>query len=351
MEIGIVGGGVNGLCCAWQLAKLGHRVSVYERGKLMRATSCASSKLLHGGLRYLENGELRLVRESLRERDAWLRRAPHLTEALRLRMPLYRQGRRGRFTVGAGLFIYDRLAGRSLLPGAVWLDAAQMLAEDPGLDGDGLLGGYEFSDGRMDDYALGVWVAEQARTEGVEMFEDVEVLRLDAAGLIETTAGVVRFDRVLNVAGPWAGRLLERSGVDSPYRLDLVRGSHLLLNQACRQAYLLEVPGERRIFFVLPWKGQTLLGTTEVRQGLDDAIACSDAERDYLLAAYKRYFPNQEATIAGRFAGVRPLISSAADPSRATREYAVHRTGQLISVFGGKWTTALALAEQVAARL
>jgi glycerol-3-phosphate dehydrogenase len=111
--------------------------------------------------------------------------------------------------------------------------------------------------------------------------------------------------------------------------------------------YLFEVPGERRIFFVLPWKGGTLLGTTEERQALEEPITCSDAERAYLLAAYQHYFPNQCPAVSGSFAGLRPLIRSTADPNRMTREYEVHRDGQVLSVLGGKWTTALSLARRI----
>lgn len=323
-------------------------MTLFERDRLMQATSRTSSKLLHGGLRYLENGEFRLVREALRERDAWLKRAPELARPLRLLMPVYRSSRRSRIVVATGLFLYDRLAGKSILPGARWRSAGEILAKDPGLNPNTLVGGYEFSDGQMDDYALGLWVADQAAAAGVTIVESARVASVDAAGTVVTAGGErASFDRVLNVAGPWAARLLEESGIPSPYQLDLVRGSHVVLAEPCAQPYLLEVPGERRIFFVLPWKQGTLVGTTEVRQALDEPIECSDAEASYLLAAYRHYWPGATPTVTARFAGVRPLLRSAADPNRATREYAIHRTGNLISVFGGKWTTAMALAHKV----
>lgn len=349
MKIGVVGGGINGLCCAWELARQGHAVRLFERDRLMQATSRATSKLLHGGLRYIENGEFRLVREALHERDAWLRRAPELARPLRLVVPQYAGGRRGRLTIGLGLWIYDRLAGDSALPGHRHLHAPELLRRLPGLRSEGLQGGYEFSDAQMDDYRLGLWVAEQARQAGVRIGEGEEVIRCDEEGGAYTAAGEHRFDRVLNVAGPWAGALLQRSGLAAPVRLDLVRGSHLILERACEQALLLEVPGEKRIFFVLPWQGHTLVGTTEVRQRLDEAISPSVEEEHYLLRAYGHYFPAETPEIAGRFAGVRPLLGGAANPSDASREYVIHRSGRLITVFGGKWTTAMALARRVAA--
>lgn len=349
MDIGIIGGGINGLCCAWRLAEQGHQVRLYERNKIMNATSRASSKLLHGGLRYLENGEFRLVREALRERDAWIERAPELAKPLRLIMPHYRSARRPSWMVAVGLFLYDHLAGNSRLPKAQWLSKAELLERDPDLNPAGLHGGHAFSDGHMDDHALGLWVAEQARGQGAVIAEQTAVEWLDINGHLQTANGQRhRHDHVINIAGPWASWLLAQSGIDAPYQLDLIRGSHLVLDISCQQAYLLEVPDERRILFVLPWQGHTLLGTTEVRQALSEPIVCSGAERDYLLGVYRHYFPRIQPKVIESFAGLRPLIQSAKDPNKASREYAIYRTGQCTTVFGGKWTTAMALADKVA---
>jgi glycerol-3-phosphate dehydrogenase len=348
VKIGIIGGGINGLCCAWELAGQGNSVDLYERDAIMSATSCASSKLLHGGLRYLENGEFRLVREALKERDEWINRVPELTSRLRLIMPIYKDSRRSRWQVAAGLFLYDHLAGRSDLPAARRLAREEMIQHDPGLEREGLTGGYEFSDGQMDDCELGLWVADRAREAGVEIHEHTEVVSVDEhGGVRKGDEACLSYDRVINVAGPWAEQLLEKSGLSAPYHLDLVRGSHLLLADACNQAYLLEVPGERRVFFVLPWKGKTLVGTTEVRQGLDQPVSCSNEERAYLINAYRHYFPQKQPVVVEIFAGLRPLIYSKEDPGKTTREYAVHRSNKLLTVFGGKWTTSMSLARKV----
>lgn len=353
MRIGVVGGGINGLSCAWVLAQAGHDVHLYERGKLARETSQASSKLLHGGLRYLELGEFRLVREALRERDGWLKRVPEFTKPLRLVLPIYQHARRNRWLIGTGLFLYDHLAGRSILPVSTWLTAHELLQRDPHLNPKGLKGGYAFSDGQMDDYNLALWVAEQAKQVGAHLTEDTIVETVDTQGGIHFNTGTSCYDRVINVCGPWAGQLLAKSGIHSQYRLDTVRGSHLILEQDCPQAYLLEVPDEKRIFFVLPWQGKTLIGTTEIRQMPDEPIICTTAERDYLLAAYNYYRTNSVsvASVVSHFAGVRPLLSSSADPNNTTREYAIERKGKLLNVFGGKWTTTLALAKNVSKQL
>jgi glycerol-3-phosphate dehydrogenase len=351
MKVAIIGGGINGLCCAWLLAQQGHQITLYERNQLASATSRASSKLLHGGLRYLEQGQLRLVRESLQERDAWLQRVPSLTRPLQLVLPIYQRSSRSRWLVGLGLWLYDCLSGyhNRLLPKSVWLTAEEVLQRDPCLQPAGLQGAYAFYDGQMDDYQLALWVAEQARAVGATLLEHVAVQKVGIDGSVQWANEVADYDRVINVCGPWAETLLLKSGIASNYRLDTVRGSHLILNQACLQAYLLQVPHEQRIFFVLPWQGKTLLGTTEIRQQPDAPIECSIQERDYLLAAYNHYRTNTTlpSAIASSFAGIRPLLYSTANPSQASREYAIERQGKLINVFGGKWTTALALAGKV----
>lgn len=352
LSVGIVGGGINGMTTAWALAKAGHAVTVYEQNTAMSATSQASSKLLHGGLRYLENFEFRLVKEALHERDAWLKAAPHLARPLQLLVPVYKKSRRSRWAYALGLKLYDLLASNSQMPRSKWHSREAVLNKHPSLNSDGLLGAYSFWDGQMDDLALGQWVMAQAVNAGTKVLENTQVERVSADGQVTLTRGQqVRHDRVINVAGPWAEKLAQKSCIHLPYELDLVRGSHIVLQDPCAQAWLLEVPNERRIFFVLPWKGQTLVGTTEVRQGIEEPVVCSEQEQDYLLTAYQHYFPQASATLAFRIAGVRPLIKGAKDPSKATREYALHHQGKLLTVLGGKWTTSMALARKVAEKI
>jgi glycerol-3-phosphate dehydrogenase len=347
-HVAIVGGGINGLSCAWRLAQEGHKVVLFERDSIMNATSRTSSKLLHGGLRYLENREFRLVREALRERDRWLDLAPDFTHPLRLLLPVYKNNHRSVWQFRLGLGLYDLLAGSSVLPKSQKLSREEVLQCAPGLNRHGLIGGFLFSDGQMDDYALGLWVAEKARDQGVSIKEGAAIEKLHTRGAVSFNDGSTEeFDHAFNVAGPWAQQLLDQSCIESPYKLDLVRGSHLVFEEPCQQACLLEVPNERRIFFVLPWKGKTLVGTTEVRQKLEDPIRCSDTEREYLIAAYHHYFPQSEEAPVETFAGLRPLIYSAHDPRKATREYAIFTSNKLTTVFGGKWTTTLALADKL----
>jgi glycerol-3-phosphate dehydrogenase len=352
LRIAVVGAGINGVMSAWALAEAGHAVVLFERGEPMSETSRASTKLLHGGLRYLEHGSFALVREGLRERAWWLQAAPHLAHRIEIVLPLYRGAPRGRLAIKAGLIGYDLLAGAKRLGWHRWLAADELVRRLPSLRPDGLLGGYAFFDGQMDDHALGLWALEQARARGVELRSHARVTQVDVEGGLRCGAEPEGFDFVVNAAGPWAGALLAASGIASQHRLDLVRGSHLLLNRTIEFGLLLQSPDDGRVGFVLPYQGRTLIGTTEVRQTLDEPIACSDAERDYLLRMLNAAFSPGigPADVADRFAGVRPLVGGNAAPASAiSREYALERHGRLLTVFGGKWTTARALGRKVAA--
>lgn len=351
MKVAVVGGGINGLSSAWQLALAGHQVSLFERDELMQATSKSSSKLLHGGLRYLEQGEFRLVHEALQERRWWLKKAPHLTKRLPLLYPIYQSGQRPRWQIKIGLWLYDLLSGKKGIGRHRWLTSAQAKRCSPELKTEGLAGAYLFFDGQMDDRKLGLWVAEQAVKAGVKIYQHCPVRQITASGglFAANSPEWQVFDIVVNVAGPWSNQLLEQSELPVQQTLDLVRGSHLLLPAVSRYGHMLEVPGEQRIVFVLPYQGRTLLGTTEVRQSLTEPIVCSEAEQTYLLNLYNHYFETQlsHMDVQSKFAGVRPLLGGSDNVSSASREYALNWQQQLLTVSGGKWTTARALARTV----
>lgn len=353
MDIAVIGGGINGVMSAWALAKRGHAVTLLERGRLMGETSGASTKLLHGGLRYLEHGSFRLVREALRERKWWFEAAPDLCRPLEITIPVYDVARRPGWIIGTGLALYHWLAGRQALGRPRRLTAAEVLARRPDLRAAGLLGGWSFVDGMMvDDAELGRRAAEWAVKAGVQIREQTPVDRLATDGTIWLSDGPLRFDAVVNSAGPWSDGLLERSHIPARFSLDYVRGSHLVLNEPCRAALLLEYPWDKRVFFVLPYQDGTLLGTTEVRQEVPDGLPPSSDEIEYLLRGYRHYFASGiDVAVRGVFSGVRPLIRSNQDPSSASREYAIDVRGKVLTIFGGKWTTARALGEHVAERI
>jgi glycerol-3-phosphate dehydrogenase len=361
-SVAVVGGGINGLCIAWELARRDWQVELYERSRCLGQTSSASTKLLHGGLRYLEQGHLALVAESLRERARWLREVPQHCHWLPLLLPIYRQQARPAWQWRLGLGFYDGLALGQLPGFACWLKSEAVLQRQPGLKADGLLGAWQFWDGQMDEQALGGWVERQARSAGVVIHDNCEVQRVDALGGVAaavTSAGapILRtYTWVVNACGPWAVELLESSGIPSPMQLDLVRGSHLLVPPPpCipfpEEGLFVEVPGSRRIAFLLPYKGDLLVGTTEQAQQPNEPARASPVEQEELLGLVSHYLPAWLANAQrhGRwFAGLRPIVRSRADVSSASREAELQRNGRLLTVFGGKWTTARALAERLA---
>ena len=344
-----MGGGINGLAIAWLASQQNYTVTLFERGDLMSQTSAASTKLLHGGLRYLEYGRLSLVREALRERQWWLSNCPAFTRVLPVIIPVYQYSKRSRAKIKTGLFLYDYLAGKSNLQKHTWLNRDDVIRYIPELKVDGLAGGYLFRDGQMDDRQLGLWVAEQAVANGAYIRTQSPVQRINTDGFIfPANDQPEQFDYVINAAGPWAEQLLQKSAIVSKYGLDLVRGSHLLLDQPISAGLLLQHPEDGRIFFILPYKDRTLLGTTEVLQSIHEPITCSEEEMNYLLAGYFTYMSTQPASIRveSSFAGLRPLVRSNSRPEHSNRECKLELNKRLLTVWGGKWTTARSLALQ-----
>ena len=350
MKIAVIGGGINGIMTAWELCKHHHDVTLFEKNTLMSQTSSSSSKLLHGGLRYLENFEFRLVKEALRERQWWINQAPDLAQPLKIFIPVYKRSRRSAWLYKLGLCIYDFLAGKQNIGKHRSYSKASMQEFCPGLKMDGLVKGFSYFDGQMDDFKLGLWAVDQVKQyKNFTIMEETAIDQVDINGEVVYSGIKKKFDKIINVAGPWTYQLLKDSNIDADYKLDLVRGSHIVINRNLNHGYFLEVPGERRIIFILPYKDQTLIGTTEVRQKISDEIKPLQSEILKMLSTYNHYFVEQitEQDIVKSYAGVRPLIKSLNDVNKASREYAIQSNKNLISVFGGKWTTSRQLAKKV----
>ena len=354
MKIAVIGGGINGIMTAWELCKHHHDVTLFEKNTLMSQTSSASSKLLHGGLRYLENFEFRLVKEALKEREWWIAQAPQLAQPLKIFIPIYKQSRRPAWLYKIGLYLYDLFAGKQSIGKHQNHSKVLMQGLCPGLKMNGLVKGFSYYDGQMDDYQLGLWAIDQVKQyKNLTIIEETAIDRVDVNGGVVYNGNKQQFDKVINVAGPWAYQLLKDSNIDSNHELDLVRGSHIVVDKKLDHGYFLEVPGERRIFFSLPYKGQTLIGTTEVRQKISDKIKHTQSEVNYLIDAYNYYFSNQitKHDVVEIFSGIRPLVKSSNKINKGTREYIVQINKDLISVFGGKWTTSRMLAKTVVSKL
>ncbi len=366
----VVGGGVNGTGIARDAAGRGLSVLLVERDDLAQATSSRSSKLVHGGLRYLEYFAFRLVRESLIEREVLLRAAPHIVWPLRFVLP-HAPAQRPAWLVRLGLFLYDHLGGRKRLPGTRSLD----LRRDP--EGapiqDRFRRGFAYSDCWVDDARLVALNAVDAADRGATVLTRTALAsaRIEAglwtAELLEAGGAVrrIRARAVVNAAGPWVRGVIETSGSRTPDGVRLVRGSHIVVPKFWDgpQAYLLQ-NDDGRVVFVIPYEGEFgLVGTTDVPFEGDAAAARIDPdETAYLLDVVNRSFKRRLAPgdIVHSFSGVRPLHDdAAASASAVTRDYAfgldpetpTHGRPPLLSVFGGKITTYRKLAEHAMDRL
>ena len=352
-KIAVIGGGINGLCIARELARTGHHVTLIERGQLGQATSSASSRMLHGGLRYLEHGKIRFVYEALLERANWLARYPKHARVVENFIPIYRNQSRGRWLIGAGVKLYQWLSGRYSLGASRWWSRYQFRAQFPDAKQVDLLGAWSYFDVMMDDQGLMSAIEAELRALDVVIRTDCEVSRLSVDGEVELTTGDnLFFDVVVNAAGPWSNELLRKSGIKSQYRLDYVRGSHLIIDRPIPHGVVMQDHAER-VVFALPLAGKTLLGTTEVSQASPSNQGISYDEQDYLILLFNRYFSNaiHRDEVATTTSGVRPIVKTDAGMSKASREAAIEVSGHLCSIFGGKWTSAPTLAKKVAAKV
>ncbi|MGH8724016.1 MAG: glycerol-3-phosphate dehydrogenase [Burkholderiales bacterium] len=354
----VIGGGINGAGIARDAAGRGLSVLLAERGDLAAATSSSSSKLIHGGLRYLEHYEFRLVAEALAEREIMLRIAGHLTWPTRFVAPHVPE-LRPRWMIRIGLFLYDHLARRSLLSGsqAVRLDRPPYAS---GLRSD-LKHGFVYSDCRVDDARLVVVNALDAQNRGARILVNTGCSSARRAGGLWhaqlSNGETVRARAVVNAAGPWVKQVLnEHLGEATRDAVRLVKGSHIVLPRLYQgdHAFILQ-NDDRRVVFMIPYEDRfTLVGTTDVDfEGDAAAPAASEAEVDYLCRAAGRYLARAPAPseVLWRYAGVRPLYDDGSqDPSAITRDYTLRvddaeGAAPVLSVFGGKITTYRRLAE------
>lgn len=359
-DLAIIGGGINGCGIARHAAGRGLSVLLVEQGDLASGTSSASTKLIHGGLRYLEHYAFRLVRESLAEREVLLRAAPHLIRPMRFVLP-HHAGLRPWWLIRLGLFLYDHLGGREILPGTRSLD----LRTDPA--GAPLrpefTRAFEYSDCTVDDARLVVLNACDAAARGADIrtrTRCVAAHQADGVWRLTLEGGATAEARVLvNAGGPYVSRILSNViGAAEPRRIRLVKGSHIVVPRLYQhdRSYIFQ-NADGRICFAIPYEQDfTLIGTTdEDFSGDPAAVASSVEEERYLCSAVSSYLrrPVGRSDIVWRYAGVRPLLDDGASKAQeATRDYvlAVEQPA-LLSVFGGKLTTYRRLAETAMAKL
>ena len=366
-DIAIVGGGVNGSGIARDAAGRGAKVLLLEKGDLAQGTSSASTKLIHGGLRYLEHYEFGLVREALSERERLWAIAPHIIWPMRFVLP-HRKGLRPAWLLRLGLFLYDHIGGRKLLPATKSIDLRTHIAGSPLKPG--FRKAFEYSDGWVDDARLVVLNARDAANRGAEIRTRTAVVAMERAGdlwKITTSSPQGREETftantLVNAAGPYVLDLIEKAKLATRSKMRLVRGSHIVTRRLFDHdyAYFFQLPDER-IFFAIPYEREfTLIGTTD--QDHEGAIAdakASDEEIAYLCEGVNQYFGKQisPADVVWTYSGVRPLMDDGSDkPEAATRGYVLDISDAsdgptMLNIFGGKITSYRHLAESAVDKL
>ncbi|HEX4648291.1 MAG TPA: glycerol-3-phosphate dehydrogenase [Steroidobacteraceae bacterium] len=361
----VVGGGINGTGIARDAAGRGMKVLLCEQHDLAAHTSSASTKLIHGGLRYLEEFHFALVRKALVEREVLLGSAPHIMHPLHFVMP-HAAHLRPAWMIRAGLFLYDHLARRKRLAASSSIDLRRHIAGAPLKEG--YRRGFVYSDVQTDDARLVVLNAVDARERGATILTRTRCERLTPEGSTwsatlasESGSELVRARAVVNATGPWVSRFVtERTPLRAAHQARLVKGSHIVVPRLFEHRFAYVFQNEdRRVVFAIPFQHDfTLIGTTDVDFSADPAaVAIDPAEVSYLCALANRYFRRalSPGDVVWSYAGVRPLLADeSSDPMSVTREYALElerEPAPLMSVFGGKITTYRRLSEEAVNRL
>jgi glycerol-3-phosphate dehydrogenase len=365
-DVLVVGGGINGAGIARDAAMRGLRTALVERDDFASGTSSRSSRLVHGGVRYLEHGHLHLVFESSRERRTLMRIAPHLVRPLRFTWPVYRGARIPLWKLNAGLFMYDALAAFRNVENHRALDPQEVLAREPSLRRDGLLGGAEYYDAATDDARLTLANVIAAEEHGATVVNHATVTTLvrngeQVAGAVVRAEGrdeiTVRATVVVNATGAWTDHVRAMDAGTNGHAVRATKGTHIAVPRerlATHGALTLLSPVDGRVMFALPSTATTIIGTTDTPTDEPPAdVRASREDIEYLLASANSFFPSAQLTetdVVAAWAGIRPLVASGftRDPASASREHRIDRSASgMISVSGGKLTTYRSMAAEV----
>jgi glycerol-3-phosphate dehydrogenase len=382
----VIGGGINGAAIAHLAAKRGLTVALLEKGDFASGTSSKSTKLIHGGIRYLENLEVDLVYESLRERYIQLEVAPHLVKPLPFVIPVYEGDKRPLWMMQLGVFLYDLLAGRHKIEFSTEgeprpalqagkyrvkprknLTREEVIRLEPGIEQKGLKGGVLYYDAQMDDARLclenvlmaahhGAHVANYAKVVSF-VKENGRVAGVRAHDMLGIKEFEVRAKRVICAAGPWTNELLRLDIPNAKKKVRTTKGIHIVWKgEVSKHAVLIGSQSDRRIFFVIPWMGNSLIGTTDTDYvASPDAVKVEKEDLDYLIRETKRVFPGVDLSptkILATFAGLRPLIRKGGSPRKVSRKHLFYGSKSgVIFVVGGKYTTYRKVAEDCMNRI
>lgn len=359
----VVGGGINGAAIANLAAAGGASVALLEKNDFASGTSSKSTKLLHGGIRYLENFEFDLVHESLKERFIQWQAVPYLVKPLSFVVPVYKSDKRPLWMMRLGVWLYDFLSGKYRIGHHRFLSIAEVRSVAPGINLDGLVGGVEYFDAQMDDARICLENVLMADMNGAAAANYIEVedfikdknqraIGVRARDVLSGATMEIFASQIMVTAGPWSDELIQKDVPHSVKRLRPTKGVHIVYRgEISASAFLLQSRQDKRIFFVIPFKGNSLIGTTDTDydQSPDD-VQVTEADIQYLLQEAGRVFPNisfDASKVITTFAGLRPLVADKGDPSRISRKHAIESNASgIFFVMGGKYTTYRAIAEE-----
>lgn len=364
----VIGGGINGAAVANMAAQHKIRVALLDKGDFASGTSSKSTKLIHGGLRYLENFEFGLVRESLHERSHQLKVAPHLVHELGFVIPVYKDDPRPLWMMKLGVSIYDFLSGKHIIHPYKPLTVAEVKHFVPGIKEEGLVGGLIYWDAQMDDARLVIENVQQASAGGAHIANYVEVrsilkengkaVGVSAKDLISGEVFEMRATNIVCAVGPWTNLFQRKERSESPARIRTTKGVHLVYKgNYCRHAIFIQSRSDKRIFFMIPWYGNTMIGTTDTDYDEHpDDVKVEDADVQYLFKEASRLFPEEvfeEDKIVSRFAGLRPLVhKDAAAPGKVSRKHVIKESfSGMTYILGGKYTTYRLIAKECVEQL
>ncbi len=374
-DILVIGGGVSGVAVARDAARRGYRTALIEAADFAQGTSSRSSRLVHGGLRYLEHFEFDLVFEASQERRTLLNIAPHLVRPLEFLFPIFEDGRVGKLKLDAGLWLYDALALFRNIERHQMLEPGEVLSREPRLRTEGLMGGARYFDAQVDDTRLVVTTAVAAREAGAALANRVEAVEIQTGNWPghrvvardAETGENLEIDTltIVNATGPWTEQTLERAGAGGGARIVPSRGTHIHVPRdriGHQHAFIFEAPSDERVMFVLPWRDDlTLIGTTDdLHDGPPEDVAATREDVAYLLEATNHLFPHARLTradVLSAWAGLRPLVAPPPtgkpgaggdeEVGALSREFEVREGPDgLFTLMGGKLTSHRAMAEE-----
>lgn len=363
----VIGGGINGAAIAHLAAKAGVKVALVEKNDWASGTSSKSTKLLHGGIRYLENFEFDLVKESLKERYIQWKAAPHLVKPMRFIIPVYRGQGRPLWEMKLGVFAYDLLSGQHSVGGSSHMSIQDVIHLMPILKSKGLKGAVSYYDAQMDDVRICLENVLMARKYGADVAnytQAIDFIKKDGKAIgARVRVGMngpledIMAKKVIVAAGPWSDVMRRKDSPSAKSALRVTKGVHLVCRGNIGQdAVLLQNNKDKRIFFMIPFEGQILIGTTDTDYtGSTDQVLILNEDIEYLLTQAAQYFPEgsfKKENIIAAFAGLRPLVHEAKSPSQVSRKHVIKKElSDVYYVMGGKYTTYRSIAVDCLSRV